>query len=542
MTGYDSFGRVDTVQYPSGYTTKNHYHSSLGILQKVTKDGSSQTLWEALSYNERGQLEAYKLGTNLNASHAYDLQTGRVTDIAAWVIGPSLVNQHYEWGAVGNLASRQDTVTNVTDNFIYDNLNRLANMSTTDASNTNQTTSYDALGNINSKSDVGAYAYGGSCNGIQAGPHAATSVGGVQYCYDQNGNMLSGDGRNVSYTTFNKPYLITKGGNSTVFWYGPNRERFMRQDTTSSGSLLTVYVGNYEKTTGAGGTKEKIYLGDYAVVIKDASGEQLNFLIKDHLGSTIAITDEIGAIVERLSYDEWGKRRHTNGDLNFDLLNFTSQFTNRGYTGHEHVDSVGLVHMNGRVYDPIVGRLLQADPFIQAPNNLQSYNRYSYVWNNPVSAVDPSGYWRISLGPLGDIKGDTPGFLRDIDDELHRAGRKFDRFLHSVGNHFAQAFENKVKNEGIHFGAQTNGSSTIYHVSDGSGGRVSYTRNNANNNSIFNYSVVYSNTYRVDEEYLADLKFQYLLSYGLACNDEIYKCGVTHLDKIVRLICLIMKV
>lgn len=51
--------------------------------------------------------------------------------------------------------------------------------------------------------------------------------------------------------------------------------------------------------------------------------------------------------------------------------------------------------MNGRIYDPNLGRFLQADPFIQAPSNSQSYNRYSYVWNNPLSATDPSGYFGI---------------------------------------------------------------------------------------------------------------------------------------------------
>ena len=54
---------------------------------------------------------------------------------------------------------------------------------------------------------------------------------------------------------------------------------------------------------------------------------------------------------------------------------------------------VGIIHMNGRIYDPQLGRMLQADPFIQAPGNTQSYNRYSYVLNNPLAYNDPSGYF-----------------------------------------------------------------------------------------------------------------------------------------------------
>ncbi|MEN3157335.1 RHS repeat-associated core domain-containing protein [Alkalimonas sp. NCh-2] len=71
----------------------------------------------------------------------------------------------------------------------------------------------------------------------------------------------------------------------------------------------------------------------------------------------------------------------------------TSVLTLRDLTGHEQIDDVGLIHMGGRVYDPILGRFLQADPFIQQPNNIQNFNRYSYVLNNPLNATDPSGYF-----------------------------------------------------------------------------------------------------------------------------------------------------
>ncbi|WP_169730172.1 RHS repeat-associated core domain-containing protein, partial [Chitinimonas koreensis] len=65
---------------------------------------------------------------------------------------------------------------------------------------------------------------------------------------------------------------------------------------------------------------------------------------------------------------------------------------NKGFTGHEMLDGLDLVHMNGRVYDPLVARFISADPIIQAPYYSQSYNRYSYVWNNPTNLTDPSGY------------------------------------------------------------------------------------------------------------------------------------------------------
>jgi RHS repeat-associated protein len=111
----------------------------------------------------------------------------------------------------------------------------------------------------------------------------------------------------------------------------------------------------------------------------------------DHLGSIAAVSNAAGVVVERMAYDPWGKRRFPNGtDDRLDALYGVS--TDRGYTMHEHLDEMGIIHMNGRVYDPLNGRFMSADPFIQSPGNLQSYNRYAYVMNNPLAYTDPSGY------------------------------------------------------------------------------------------------------------------------------------------------------
>jgi RHS repeat-associated protein len=128
----------------------------------------------------------------------------------------------------------------------------------------------------------------------------------------------------------------------------------------------------------------------------------LRYFHHDHLGSIAAISNETGDIVERMAYDPWGKRRNVNGlpDTTDSLVGIA---TDRGFTGHEQLDEMGVIHMNGRIYDPLVGRFMSADPFIQAPDNLQSYNRYSYVINNPLSLTDPTGYnWFKRLMRLGD--------------------------------------------------------------------------------------------------------------------------------------------
>ncbi|TQV78897.1 RHS repeat-associated core domain-containing protein [Exilibacterium tricleocarpae] len=129
------------------------------------------------------------------------------------------------------------------------------------------------------------------------------------------------------------------------------------------------------------------------------------------------ITDETGGIVEEFSFDAWGKRRAKSraeleailgrswpqltsfqkNNQTIPALTLASTITNQGFTGHEQLDAVGLIHMNGRVYDAEIGRFISADPFIDDRTNLQALNRYSYVQNNPLSYTDPSGYF---LKPL----------------------------------------------------------------------------------------------------------------------------------------------
>jgi RHS repeat-associated protein len=122
---------------------------------------------------------------------------------------------------------------------------------------------------------------------------------------------------------------------------------------------------------------------------------------RDHLGSVDAITDSAGVVQARFGFDPFGGRRAAtwSGDLDASglaaLLAWQSERGSRGFTDHEHLNRTGFVHMNGRVYDPRIGRFVSPDPIVQAPSFSQSYNRYAYVFNNPLSYVDPTGYFSL---------------------------------------------------------------------------------------------------------------------------------------------------
>lgn len=208
---------------------------------------------------------------------------------------------------MGNLKSRTDSVQGFTETFTYDAINRLTGVS----GPAPKSYQYDAIGNITYKSDVGTYLYG------QGGtkPHAVTQAGPNIYAYDQNGNQISGAGRTIAYTSFNKPSQITTATASVSFAYDANHRRI----TKTSASSTTVYLGKlYEKTTGAGAAEHKHYLYAANTLVgihtqKPDNTTQTRYVHTDHLLSVDTITDEAGNVVSRLSYDAHGKRRNANG-------------------------------------------------------------------------------------------------------------------------------------------------------------------------------------------------------------------------------------
>ncbi|MEL6301656.1 MAG: RHS repeat-associated core domain-containing protein [Pseudomonadota bacterium] len=419
-TTYDQFGRVFQVFDAAGDGTfsdsgirnrYNNYGYLSAVEDAVEVAGQARTVYQnTLQINARGQVTDEIFGNGVLTARTYNAQTGRLDRIASSAGSTNVQDLNYSWDTIGNLQSRHDKSAgkNLLESFTYDGLNRLTRQEATGLSDV--TLTYDAIGNMQSKSDVGNYTYGAS-----AGPHAVTSVAGDLFTYDAAGNNTGGDGRTIKYTTFDKPFKIEKGTDKVEFKYGTDRARYKRIDTNSSAVTTTRYVGSVEFIQRSDGTSErKRYIAGVAVktLLFDSSGlnqtdQVLTYLHKDHLGSTDVITNDYGDVVQTMSFDAWGQRRSANWQLiqGAQLAIFDVSVTTRGYTGHEMLDSVGIIHMNGRIYDARIGRFLQADPIVQEPLNGQNLNRYSYIVNNPLNATDPSGYafrdlFNIAVGAL----------------------------------------------------------------------------------------------------------------------------------------------
>jgi RHS repeat-associated protein len=172
-------------------------------------------------------------------------------------------------------------------------------------------------------------------------------------------------------------YIPAPGGNAGAVELDPNA-------TTSSQHDLHVYhydnLGSIQAVTDYGETDTNWS----TLFFNDVSGKELLYSY-DPFGSRRDPGDWKHAAKTQSTYT-WGW-----DDPATPALNEDDPLT-RGYTGHEMLDDLGLVHMNGRIYDPLIGRFLSGDILVQFPNKLQSYNRYSYVLNNPLKYSDPTGY------------------------------------------------------------------------------------------------------------------------------------------------------
>lgn len=406
VLSYDDYSRPTKIEYPSTLEVTLDYNS-YGYFEEY-KDGSN-SLSKITSADGFGNVTGLSLGNGLSTTRGYDADSGRLESITTG----SIQDNEYVWRSNGSLHSREQGST--VETFTYDDLNRM-----TDAVITGERTlayQYNDLGNITSKTDTDgdnltSWSY------TTGGPHTVNSVsiGGTTatYVYDASGNATTARGRTITYNSFNKPTHIDypAGDAETTFEYAPDRARFRQFAEYTEGAddyeVETFYLagGLYEKTittknSTVESTIERCYVGDSYLEVNcgDTSPTQY-YLLRDHLGSIDSITNSSGTEVDDMAFDPYGARREPDWSEVLPLADGTAiadAKTTRGFTHHEHLDRTGFVHMNGRLYDPVIGRFLSADPIVQAPTSSQNYNRYSYVFNNPMSFTNPSGYFTCSV-------------------------------------------------------------------------------------------------------------------------------------------------
>ncbi|WP_299491924.1 FG-GAP-like repeat-containing protein [uncultured Shewanella sp.] len=412
---FDDYRRKNDGSFVEARGLRQHYQHNQVLKQQEAREGSAGRIYhEIVNINENGSLIEYLKG-NRTMTLSYD-DAKRLNGISS---GNHIQTDSYSFDSLNNLTSRQLAASSKQD-FQYDELNRITHV------NGIEEYRYNNNGNLTEK-DGWQLGYANTMSADSTSPlhgvQSRSKAGEITetFGYDANGNQIWGKKggsawREFTYSGRNKATHIRVGDKDTYFSYDANNKRFKRVD--SSGTIF--YVGNLELTIKAADpnassmnassepqTYIKRYLGDAMQTYYSNGNAMLRWLYKDHLGSIIAITNDSGELVKRFSYDVFGQQTeivpteseriaHYERSALSSLLLAEISANTRGYTGHEPVDIDGdkrIIHMNGRMYDAALGRMLQADPVVQSPSNLQNYNAYSYVLNNPLNATDPSGYF-----------------------------------------------------------------------------------------------------------------------------------------------------
>ncbi|HET9268590.1 MAG TPA: RHS repeat-associated core domain-containing protein, partial [Vicinamibacterales bacterium] len=401
--GYNALGLLDTLTYPaagSGSPFRIRHDYDAGRLVRVGDASTAgRFLWTLNAADAAGHALDETFGASIQMVSGYSPVGGEIeyrqTRSASGTPAQDLA---YRWDAGGNLASRQDLGQGVAEDFRYDALDRLTQ------SRRNGSVSleleYDALGNVRRKSDVCSgttpcYAYHATKR------HAAVTAGTRAYAYDANGNMTSRAGAAIAWSSDDRPVSIAHAnGNSSQFAYGPEGNRWKQVAITGGASETTIYVdGIFEKSTRGSLTRWRHFVmtpGGAALHLRfsDGTPATMRYLATDHLGSTDRILDSAGNVVAAESFGPFGARRKASwaGIPTAAELAAIAATARDGFTGHEQLDNVELIHMNGRVYDPQLGRFISADPYVMRPYDGQGLNRYSYALNNPLAFTDPSGF------------------------------------------------------------------------------------------------------------------------------------------------------
>ncbi|MBI4946757.1 MAG: hypothetical protein HY840_10205 [Bacteroidetes bacterium] len=385
---YDQFSNVITETYPgtSGFAVTNAYNAN-GYQTFAKRADNNQIIWQADAMNPMGQYTKYTLHPSNNPVQTVKTFTDFGLPVRFQAGNNAGINNVQDLNFVfdpasGNLNSRRDAIKNLTETFTpYDNLNRLTQ--STIGANT-ITTGYDPNGNITSKTDVGTYAYN------------SVSKNAVERVNNPLG--ISTNQQDIIYTSFNKTATITEGDYKLNFTYGPDNAR-KKTDLLFQNTLASTryFLGDYEKTVDAltGNTSEVHYIscgsGLAAMYVVDSTGGKMYYTYTDHLGSILTVMTEDGVTKYEQNFDAWGNYRDPATWANTSTPNIPA-WLYRGFTGHEHLLQFALINMNGRMYDPAIGRMLCPDNFVQDAGFSQSFNRYSYCINNPLKYFDLSGY------------------------------------------------------------------------------------------------------------------------------------------------------
>lgn len=377
-TEADAMQRTKAITYPDG-TVVPYLYDPAGNLWHVGDYA------EFSEYNAFGRAKKVSYQNGVTADYNYLAENGRLQSSRVGTATADYINRQYGYFANGNVKTIADALdSDRSQSFGYDSLDRIKTAESVIYGAL--TYDYDQLGNLTHKEGIDFIT-----DTAQKPHQLVSSSNGRWYDYDANGNMLSDGVRSFEYDAENRPVSISYSGQITEFVYDGLGNRVKKSGPQGD----RLYIGKLVEKTGLGMTKF-IFAGQQRIAL--VSDLTTFYYHQDHLGGTSVVTDSSGNKVEQMFYKPFGELVEDVG---------TVSVTHK-YTGQELDAETDLYFYNARYYNPGIGRFVSADTIVPHPFNPQSLNRYSYVLNNPVKLVDPTGHAE------SDADGDGDG--DDVDE------------------------------------------------------------------------------------------------------------------------------
>jgi RHS repeat-associated protein len=427
---YNLSGALLTETYPSGRMVKNTLDTIGDLSQVETKPsgGSYATKANNFVYTAAGAASSLQLGNGKYETTQFNsrLQPTQI-GLGTSTTDTSLLKLEFDYGTTannGNVQSQTITVPGMTHPLIqaytYDSLNRLS--TATETSNSSQTWkqefSYDRYGNRNFVAGSGhTTTIPSGCGDPVCNPTVSTSTNRLTstgYSYDNTGNTTAdAQGRTFTYDAENKQVLVASGG-STIgrYWYDGDGKRVKK--TSSSDSIIFIYDAGgklLEERDSSSGALQTSYTYAGSRLLTTETSSATNYLTGDHLGSPRINTDGSGNVTSRHDYHPFGEEIDGTGGRTTGL-SYGSDSVRKQFTGYERDNEDGLDFAQARYLNSGHGRFTSPDPYNvifekegaenekrgkgeELLNNYltqpQNWNRYVYVWNNPLRNTDPNG-------------------------------------------------------------------------------------------------------------------------------------------------------
>jgi RHS repeat-associated protein len=420
--GYDDIGRQSSITYPHvpGVAERlrvDYGYNAAGYLNTVKNAADGKAYWTAEERNADGRLTRERFGNELVGSRSYQDSTG----LLRWIMlddsdeAGYLHNITYDYDLNRNVTRRYDVNHKRWEVYGYDELNRLESWRShvvpqvTGFLPAEGSFTYDKAGNLVAESlqiddrpeETTTYRYGEN----DAPRNAMTSRNDAAYTYDEAGRQTGGPGRTVEYNALGLPVEITgsSAAERTELRYDAGGSRILKR---GPGETVVSLAGLFERRVAGGAVHNVHHIVADGRTVADVTLSQsgpstpatasVSYLHPDLQNSTVMVTGADGkplggeeAAPGAMFYDPFGRPNAKDYEP---LADERRDGPRQGYTGHGSDAELGLVDMRGRVYEPTTRRFLTPDPFVPDPMAGQSYNRYSYVRNNPATLVDPSGF------------------------------------------------------------------------------------------------------------------------------------------------------